>query len=123
MALSLHEESLGPSAKRPRVDYNTNVDLRGFLVGPPVIPPQLVDLQLAKRSTDEEHPNHVLLFTVLNPIYPITCEVLHTICSPYGKLFRIVIFKKNGIQAMLEFDNIESARQVKETLHGCDIYI
>lgn len=30
-------------------------------------------------------------------------EVLHTICNPYGQVQRIVIFKKNGVQAMVEY--------------------
>jgi len=116
----LYEDSLAPLAKRPRVDYNTNNIER---VGHPVLlPPQLVEIQLAKKSSEGEQPNHVLLFTVLNPTYPITCEVLHTISSPFGKLLRVVIFKKNGVQAMLEFDSMESAQHAKDSLHGCDIY-
>lgn len=30
-------------------------------------------------------------------------EVLHTISSPHGQVQRIVIFKKNGVQAMVEY--------------------
>ncbi|XP_052890504.1 heterogeneous nuclear ribonucleoprotein L isoform X5 [Anopheles moucheti] len=67
-------------------------------------------------------PNHILLFTILNPIYPITVDVLHTICQPNGQVQRIVIFKKNGVQAMVEFDSIESATRAKDSLNGCDIY-
>ena len=121
-ALPLYEDSLGvPLAKRPRVDYNTNcVEAR---LGPSILlPPQLVELQLAKKTTEGEQPNHVLLFTVLNPTYPVTCDLLHTIASPFGKLLRVVIFKKNGVQAMLEFDSLESAKRAKDSLHGCDIY-
>lgn len=120
-SLPLYEDTLGPPlAKRQRVDYNTNyIDRLGQSV---LLPPQLVELQLAKKTTEGEVPNHVLLFTVLNPAYPITCEILHTIASPFGKLLRVVIFKKNGVQAMLEFDSLESARRAKDNLHGCDIY-
>ena len=32
-----------------------------------------------------------------------TQDVMHTICSPYGKVVRIVIFKKNGLQTMVEY--------------------
>jgi len=39
-----------------------------------------------------------------------------------GKVLRVVIFKKNGVQAMVEFDNVDSARRAKQALHGCDIY-
>ena len=119
-ALPFYDESLGPLAKRPRVDYNTNcIERLGHSI---LLPPQLVELQLAKKTTEGEQPNHVLLFTVLNPTYPVNCEVLHTIASPFGKLLRVVIFKKNGVQAMLEFDSLESAKRAKDSLHGCDIY-
>ncbi|XP_058459141.1 heterogeneous nuclear ribonucleoprotein L isoform X3 [Malaya genurostris] len=67
-------------------------------------------------------PNHILLFTIINPVYPITVDVLHTICQPNGQVQRIVIFKKNGVQAMVEFDSIESATRARESLNGCDIY-
>ncbi|CAG5119825.1 unnamed protein product [Candidula unifasciata] len=71
---------------------------------------------------DTRAPNHILLFTVVNPQYPITVDVMHTITSPYGQVQRIVIFKKNGIQAMVEFDNVESAKRAKQALNGADIY-
>nr|XP_024216187.1 heterogeneous nuclear ribonucleoprotein L-like isoform X3 [Halyomorpha halys] len=70
----------------------------------------------------EAEPNNVLLFTVFNPVYPITVDVLHTICTPNGQVLRIVIFKKNGVQAMVEFDSIDTARKVKDALNGADIY-
>ena len=120
-AIPLYEDSLAPLAKRPRVDYNTNC-LERIQANTVILPPQLVELQLAKKTTEGEQPNHVLLFTVLNPTYPISCEILNTIASPFGQLLRVVIFKKNGVQAMLEFDSLESARRAKESLHGCDIY-
>uniref|UniRef100_UPI00358EE8AE heterogeneous nuclear ribonucleoprotein L-like n=1 Tax=Myxine glutinosa TaxID=7769 RepID=UPI00358EE8AE len=47
--------------------------------------------------------NHILLFTILNPAYPITTDVIYTICYPCGTVQRIVIFKKNGLQAMIEY--------------------
>lgn len=75
-----------------------------------------------RSGNDHERPNHVLLFTILNPVYPITTEVIHTICSPSGNVQRIVIFKKNGVQAMVEFDNIEAAQRAKDALQGADIY-
>ncbi|RWS30754.1 heterogeneous nuclear ribonucleoprotein L-like protein [Leptotrombidium deliense] len=71
---------------------------------------------------NDERENHVLLITVINPAYPITCDVIHQICSPQGKVMRVVIFKKNGVQAMVEFDSVDSAKRAKQALHGCDIY-
>lgn len=76
----------------------------------------------SRGGNEEEKVNHVLLMTVLNPAYPITVDVIHTICSPNGQVLRIVIFKKNGVQAMVEFDSIESAKRAKQSLHGADIY-
>ncbi|CAJ0929846.1 unnamed protein product [Ranitomeya imitator] len=49
---------------------------------------------------DSRGVNNVLLFTILNPIYSITTDVLYTICNPCGPVQRIVIFRKNGVQAM-----------------------
>jgi heterogeneous nuclear ribonucleoprotein L len=48
--------------------------------------------------------------------------VIYTICHPHGSVLRIVIFKKNGVQAMVEFDSIDSATRAREALNGCDIY-
>ena len=111
MAMPLYEDSRGPLAKRPRVDYNTNNRER---IGHPILlPPQLVEIHLAKKSSEGEQPNHVLLFTGHNPTYPITCEKhLFTI----RKLLHVVIFKKNGMQAMLEFYCLEAATSAKENL-------
>ncbi|NWW55832.1 HNRPL protein, partial [Mystacornis crossleyi] len=54
-------------------------------------------------SDDARGVNNVLLFTILNPIYSITTDVLYTICNPCGPVQRIVIFRKNGVQAMVEY--------------------
>ncbi|XP_013379094.1 heterogeneous nuclear ribonucleoprotein L isoform X2 [Lingula anatina] len=79
-------------------------------------------IQRSGGPDDPKAANKVLLITVLNPQYPITVDVLHTICSPNGQVLRIVIFKKNGVQAMVEFDSIESAQRAKQALNGADIY-
>ncbi|CAG9856177.1 unnamed protein product [Phyllotreta striolata] len=75
-----------------------------------------------RKRPDEVRPNHVLLFTIINPMYPITVDVIHTICQSSGQVLRIVIFKKNGVQAMVEFDSVESAIRAKDALNGADIY-
>jgi hypothetical protein len=74
------------------------------------------------KSDNDSNVNHIILITVINPHYPITCDLIHQICSNYGKVNRIVIFKKNGVQAMVEFDNVESAKRARAMLNGCDIY-
>ncbi|XP_073913940.1 heterogeneous nuclear ribonucleoprotein L isoform X1 [Castor canadensis] len=73
-------------------------------------------------SDDSRSVNSVLLFTILNPIYSITTDVLYTICNPCGPVQRIVIFRKNGVQAMLTFDSVQSAQRAKASLNGADIY-
>ena len=68
-------------------------------------------------------PNNVLLFTVLNADYPIDVSIIYKVCSPVGKVDRIVIFRRGYvIHAMVEFNNIDSADQAKRNLHGCDVY-
>lgn len=77
---------------------------------------------LRRKRPETTRPNHILLFTIINPFYPITVDVLHKICIPHGQVLRIVIFKKNGVQAMVEFDSLESATRARENLNGADIY-
>ncbi|KAL4237683.1 hypothetical protein ACF0H5_002397 [Mactra antiquata] len=67
-------------------------------------------------------PHKILLFTVLNAKYPITVDVMHTIASPHGRVEKIVIFKKQHVQAMVQFENPESAKNAREQLNDCDIY-
>lgn len=58
----------------------------------------------------------------MNPVYSISCGVLHQIMSPYGNVLRIVVFMKTGLQAMVEFDNEASATAALRSLDGRDIY-
>ena len=62
-----------------------------------------VDATAATSSSDP--PNKILLFTILNPLYPITPDIMHTICSPYGSVERIVMIRKNGVQVKEETIN------------------
>lgn len=102
----------GPHSKRPRIDTDS-ANNRGFNAS---------SEEPRRKRPDESKPNHILLFTIINPMYPITVDVLHTICQSSGQVLRIVIFKKNGVQAMVEFDSVESAIRAKEALSGADIY-
>uniref|UniRef100_A0A3Q3FJT6 Heteroous nuclear ribonucleoprotein L like n=1 Tax=Labrus bergylta TaxID=56723 RepID=A0A3Q3FJT6_9LABR len=77
------------------------------------------------RPTNADNPNSgnkVLLLSIQNPLYPITTDVLYTVCNPIGSVLRIVIFKRNGIQAMVEFESIQCAQKAKAALNGADIY-
>ncbi|XP_067093016.1 heterogeneous nuclear ribonucleoprotein L-like [Osmerus mordax] len=77
------------------------------------------------RPTNSDNPNSgnkVLLLSIQNPLYPITTDVLYTVCNPIGSVLRIVIFKRNGIQAMVEYPSIQCAQKAKAALNGADIY-
>uniref|UniRef100_A0A8C1P3M0 Heterogeneous nuclear ribonucleoprotein L like n=1 Tax=Cyprinus carpio TaxID=7962 RepID=A0A8C1P3M0_CYPCA len=76
------------------------------------------------RPTNADDPNSgnkVLLLSIQNPLYPITTDVLYTVCNPIGNVLRIVIFKRNGIQAMVEYPSA-NAQKAKAALNGADIY-
>uniref|UniRef100_A0A665TMP1 Heterogeneous nuclear ribonucleoprotein L n=1 Tax=Echeneis naucrates TaxID=173247 RepID=A0A665TMP1_ECHNA len=73
-------------------------------------------------SDDTRSVNNVLLLTIINPIYPITTDVLYTICNNCGPVQRIVIFRKNGVQAMVEYPFEKIAQRAKASLNGADIY-
>ncbi|XP_057244826.1 heterogeneous nuclear ribonucleoprotein L-like, partial [Malurus melanocephalus] len=45
-----------------------------------------------------------------------------TVGTACGPVQRIVIFRKNGVQAMVEFDSVQSAQRAKASLNGADIY-
>jgi len=40
---------------------------------------------------------------VLNIFLLLLQDVVYTICSPCGTVLRIVIFKKNGVQSLVEY--------------------
>eukprot|EP00121_Abeoforma_whisleri_P003263 Awhi_evm1s2928 len=65
---------------------------------------------------------NILLFTIMNAVYPINVEILYSICSPLGTVLRIVIFRKTGVQALVEFDSVGSATNARQSLDGADIY-
>ncbi|VDP87142.1 unnamed protein product [Echinostoma caproni] len=91
---------------------------------------EFLDIDVARRvvergSSDEageSSENHVLLYTVYNAQYPITIDLIHQISSPFGKILRIVIFRKSQVQAMVEFRSVNEARLAKRNLSGADIY-
>jgi len=78
---------------------------------------------------NEERENHVLLVTVINPAYPITCVrdastcsspnalfhclgLIHQICSPHESISSSH-FQEECVQAMVWFDCIESAKRAR----------
>uniref|UniRef100_A0A3P8UDU1 Heterogeneous nuclear ribonucleoprotein L-like n=1 Tax=Cynoglossus semilaevis TaxID=244447 RepID=A0A3P8UDU1_CYNSE len=77
-----------------------------------------------KYSQDPVGRNKVLLLSVQNPLYPITTDILFMACNPISPVQRIVIFKRHGIMAMVEYPDsvVSDARKVKLALNGAEIY-
>ncbi|XP_046839506.1 heterogeneous nuclear ribonucleoprotein L-like isoform X3 [Xenia sp. Carnegie-2017] len=71
---------------------------------------------------DQEMCGHILLLTIMNALYSIDVNVISQVCNPYGNVLKIVIFHKNGLQCLVEFDSIQSAEQARMYLNGKDIY-
>lgn len=78
----------------------------------------------AKRERQGEYvpKNHIILMTIRDVKYNITTKTLHKVCSPVGKVVRIVIFGRGVFQAMVEFGSKEMGEKAMEELDGCDIY-
>merc|ERR1719283_316006 len=84
--------------------------------------PQQVESELM-RVDHNIRPNHIVLLTVLNAQYPIDVQIIYKIVQNIGKVLRIVVFQRGAVvQSMVEFDDVTSATNAKNQLHGCDIY-
>jgi hypothetical protein len=78
-----------------------------------------VEEELNRRGDPNERPNKILLFTVLNATYPVDVATMYRVCSPHGRVLRIVMFRKEqNLHAMVEFADLETAIQAKWNLHG-----
>jgi len=84
------------------------------------------ELSSASHGTgqDAQQANKILLVTIQNPLYPITVDVLTQVFSPFDPaLEKIVIFQKSaGLQALIQFSNLQAAMQAKIALDGKNIY-
>ena len=142
MELHLNKEIENP-AKRRKVDVTLKSQSSSFKPPSPIpkqgsnainsintqkddsylLSSEIIRSKLRNDFDQIKRPNKILLFTVINPSYPITCDIMNKICSPIASVLRIVIIRKNSvIQAMIEFGSISDANAVKESLDGCDIY-
>jgi len=75
------------------------------------------------RDDDKLPPNHIVLISITNVQYPVNVEVIYKICATVGAIRKIVCFERNNIvQAMVEFQTLESADKARTSLHGCDVY-
>jgi len=84
-----------------------------------------IELPIRHNETDQRgdaKEHNIILFTIRKPMYPITVDVMHTICKQFGKVRKIVVFRKSVLQSMVEFEDIPSATAAMKELNGADIY-
>ncbi|GBG74588.1 hypothetical protein CBR_g18997 [Chara braunii] len=84
-------------------------------------------LPVAASATDggaqREPESNVLLVSIENMQYAVTIDVLHTVFSAFGPVQKIAIFEKSaGFQALVQYPDIPTAVQAKESLEGHCIY-
>ena len=81
------------------------------------------DLENSQETGKDNPVNQILLMAISKNFYPITVNVVYRITEKYGNVLRIVVFKKNRVQkALVEFENVGTARLAKHELNGADIY-
>ena len=75
------------------------------------------------NTNQGQAPTNILLLTIINVIHPVNVDTIKKICEQQNaEVQRIVIFHKNGLQALVEFKTIEDASRIQQALNGCDIY-
>lgn len=118
-----HGGNYGGPTKRPRYDGDGGHH-RSVVSPPPKRSPYSGNYTSPQTNYEEPNgPNRILLFTVFNPLFPIDCSVIFNVCSQAkNSLLRIVIFRKNGVQAMVEFDSSKAAAFIMGSLQGRCIY-
>lgn len=69
--------------------------------------------------------SRILSIDIAAADYPITVDVLKSICQPHGELIRMFIGERNidrSVEALVEFGTPEAAKKAKDHLNGADIY-
>ncbi|TYK05965.1 polypyrimidine tract-binding protein-like protein 2 [Cucumis melo var. makuwa] len=70
-----------------------------------------------------EPESNVLLASIENMQYAVTLEVLHMVFSAFGPVQKIAMFDKNGgVQALIQYPDVQTAVVAKEALEGHCIY-
>ncbi|SOV21575.1 polypyrimidine tract binding protein, putative [Plasmodium sp. DRC-Itaito] len=66
----------------------------------------------------------VILVSVINLHYPVDIELIYYLFSKCGTVEKIITFSRNPVlyQALIQFDNIETAKEAIKTLHNRNIY-
>ncbi|KAM2976026.1 hypothetical protein FF1_002118 [Malus domestica] len=70
-----------------------------------------------------EPESNVLLASIENMQYAVTLDVLHMVFSAFGPIQKIAMFDKNGgVQALIQYPDVQTAVVAKEALEGHSIY-
>ncbi|KEH40410.1 polypyrimidine tract-binding protein homolog 2 [Medicago truncatula] len=70
-----------------------------------------------------EAESNVLLASIENMQYAVTLDVLHMVFSSFGPIQKIAMFDKNGgLQALVQYPDVQTAIVAKEALEGHCIY-
>ncbi|CAL1409722.1 unnamed protein product [Linum trigynum] len=70
-----------------------------------------------------EPESNVLLASIENMQYAVTLDVLHMVFSSFGPVQKIAMFDKNGgLQALIQYPDVQTAMVAKEALEGHCIY-
>jgi len=77
---------------------------------------------LYHKPVHNPRPSNILLYTIMNQKYVISIEAIHKISVKFGHVVRIVMIRKRGTQALVEYDDVESAKRAMDGLQNQDIY-
>ncbi|KAL0452430.1 UNVERIFIED_CONTAM: Polypyrimidine tract-binding protein2 [Sesamum latifolium] len=125
---------LGPCSLR--ITYSAHTDLsvkfqshRSRDYTNPLLPvaPSAIDasgqFSLGVDGKKLEPESNVLLASIENMQYAVTLDVLHTVFSAFGPVLKIAMFDKNGgLQALIQYPDVQTAVVAKEALEGHCIY-
>ncbi|KAL6581455.1 hypothetical protein OROMI_007378 [Orobanche minor] len=125
---------LGPCSLR--ITYSAHTDLsvkfqshRSRDYTNPMLPvaPSAIDasgqFSLGVDGKKLEPESNVLLASIENMQYAVTLDVLHSVFSAFGPVLKIAMFDKNGgLQALIQYPDVQTAIVAKEALEGHCIY-
>ncbi|KAK9914427.1 hypothetical protein M0R45_038208 [Rubus argutus] len=127
-------DHLGPCSLR--ITYSGHTDLsvkfqshRSRDYTNPYLPvaPSAIDgngqISLGLDGKKQEPESNVLLASIENMQYAVTLDVLHMVFSAFGPVQKIAMFDKNGgVQALIQYPDVQTAVVAKEALEGHCIY-
>ncbi|KAI5568327.1 hypothetical protein POPTR_012G029300v4 [Populus trichocarpa] len=127
-------EHLGPCTLR--ITYSAHTDLsvkfqshrsRDYTNANLPVAPSAIDangmFSVGLDGKKLEPESNVLLASIENMQYAVTLDVLHMVFSSFGPVQKIAMFDKNGgLQALIQYPDVQTAVVAKEALEGHCIY-